>query len=78
MDYAIASVLTHAFEYDTQGKMIYHGTAKAGSGKSKDQSIWRIYKNTFDATGNLTDIQWANGNTEFDNKWDDRLSLDYL
>jgi len=67
-------ILTTALDYDTSDNLIYQGQANPGA--SKSASVWRIKKFTY-STGNLTDIQFADGNDRFDNIWDDRVSLNY-
>lgn len=39
--------------------------------------IWRIKKVIYDASGNRLYDLWADGDTFFDNVWDDRVSLTY-
>lgn len=51
----------------------YIGEADPGS--SESDPVWRIQKLEF--TGPDIDILWANGNSNFDNVWDDRTSLTY-
>jgi YD repeat-containing protein len=67
--------LSQALAYDSNGKLIYQGLAKPGS--SKSAAVWQIRKFTYDADQNLTDIQWADGDLEFNNIWDDRATLSY-
>lgn len=52
----------------------YLGEAIVGSVTS--DAVWRIQKFT-KTGGNITSITFADGNAEFDNVWDDRISLDY-
>lgn len=51
----------------------YLGFAKTGSATSA--SSWQIKKIL--TSGNVTSIQFADGNDDYDNVWDDRASLDY-
>lgn len=51
----------------------YIGQAAAGS--STSDPVWRIRKVTENLSG--TSIDWAGGNAEFTNVWDDRLSFVY-
>lgn len=54
----------------------YTGTAPAGSATSA--SVWRIKKTTIDSMGEGDMVvTWADGNANFDNVWDDHLSLTY-
>ena len=64
-----------ALDYDGSGNMIYQGTADPGTAKSA--AGWRIAKFTYDGSGNLTDIQLADGDLNYDNVWNDRASLSY-
>jgi len=58
--------------------LIYRGEAQPGTATS--DPYWRIRRMTFtiDANGNEDyKEEWADGNANFDNVWDDRLSLNY-
>lgn len=52
----------------------YYGVAAPGSATSAP--VWMIQK-IATGPGNSLVITWADGNTEFDNVWDDRASLTY-
>lgn len=54
--------------------VIYKGEAEAGSLFSSP--IWRIRKIVL--TGDDVSEIWADGNTNFDNIWDNRVSLNYI
>lgn len=61
--------------YDYSGTdLIYSGRAPMGSAKSA--AVWQIRKYTY-STGNLVDIQWADGDSNYDNIWNNRASLTY-
>jgi hypothetical protein len=62
-------------ERDGQGNPIYLGLASPGTATSV--SLWQIRSLTFDGQSNLTAMQYADGNPNFDNIWDDRGSLNY-
>jgi len=62
-------------DYDANNNLIFLGDAIPGSVTSA--AVWRIRKMTYDANNNITDIEWADGNSEFDNAWDDRTTLSY-
>jgi hypothetical protein len=65
---------TTAFDYNAGGSPVYIGKAAFGSAKSA--AVWQIQRLVY--TGdNLTDILWADGDTEFDNVWDNRAGLSY-
>ncbi len=52
----------------------YIGEASFSS--SESLPVWRIYKLL--TSGTVMSLQWADGNDEFDNVWDDRASLSYI
>jgi len=58
---------------DEIGATIYLGEAAVGS--SESASTWRIQKIT--QIGTVLEILWANGNSNFNNTWDDRTTLSY-
>jgi hypothetical protein len=60
----------------SSGNMEYLG--KADIGANTATSVWQIKKMVYDVDGNLTDIQFADGDDVFDNIWDNRESLSYL
>ena len=66
---------TTAIAYDASNNPIYVGEALEGTAKSA--ASWRIKKLTWDANGNCTDLQWADGNDNFDNIWDNRTTYSY-
>lgn len=53
--------------------LLYVGKAIPGTATSV--ALWRIQEIT--VVGDETIILWADGNTDFDNEWDDRASLSY-
>lgn len=61
--------------HDASSNIEYFGKAKVGSVKA--DAVWQIMKILYDASNNLTDIQFAEGNEDFDNVWDDRAGLSY-
>jgi len=66
---------TLAMDYSSATVLLYAGNADPGTLKSAAR--WQIKKMTYDGNGDLTDLQWADGNTKFDNVWNDRASLSY-
>lgn len=50
---------------------------KAPLSSSTVSSVWRIQRLTTGATGSVT-VEWADGNSLYDNVWDNRASLTYL
>ena len=59
---------------DTQSaSLTYIGEAAAGTLDSSP--AWRIRK--LETTGSVLSVSWADGDLQFDNVWNDRLSLFY-
>lgn len=52
----------------------YRGEAEPGS--SSSGAVWRIRYVVIASDGDIV-TTWADGNSDFDNVWDDRLSLTY-
>lgn len=48
---------------------------KAVAGTSNSSANWQIYRLT--TSGSTSTIEWADGNTNFDNIWNNRASLSY-
>ena len=63
-----------AIQLDAVGSTTYIGEASPGSITSS--AIWRIKR--IIETGSDSEITWADGNSDFDNIWDNRLSLTYI
>ena len=63
-----------SLDYDIDNNLIYQGRAVPGS--SKAAAVWQIRKFTYVGT-NLVDIQWADGDTNFDNIWNNRAIINY-
>ena len=64
-----------ALDYDSSGNLIYIGKANMGSAKS--DAVWNIRKLVYDASNNLTDMLWANGDGAFNNIWNNRIAISY-
>lgn len=58
---------------DAGGGVTYVGEALPGT--TTDTDSWRIKRIT--EVGTDVSIEWADGDSNFDNVWDDRLSLSY-
>lgn len=57
-------------------EVLYLGEAEPGTATSAAK--WRIKKFTYDAgTNNVSQIDWADGNDNFDNIWTNRANLSY-
>ena len=59
---------------DAFPQVTYRGTALPGS--AENASVWRIERLTLQTDGD-TEIVFADGNDNFDNRWDQRLSISY-
>jgi ABC-type taurine transport system substrate-binding protein len=69
------SVYTVQYDQDADPPTLaYLGQANPGSATSA--SVWRIQKLTFGSGGDVS-TAFADGNANFDNRWDDRASLSY-
>lgn len=56
---------------------VYIGYAQSASPTTPtDEAIWKIVRLTYDGD-NVEAIEYADGNSKFDNVWDDRATLDY-
>jgi hypothetical protein len=55
--------------------LLYKGEAIVGTAPSA--SSWRIVRITIGNDGDVTN-EWANGNTNFNNIWNDRTGLTYI
>ena len=64
-----------SLDFDASGNLIYFGIAIPGTPQSVEE--WQIRKLTYDGSGNLTRIQWANGTRDFASIWDNRTTLTY-
>lgn len=64
-----------SLDFDGSGNLIYFGIAIPGT--PQNIPAWQIKKLTYDGSGNLTRIQWANGTRDFASIWDNRTTLTY-
>lgn len=71
----VTPTYTLKFDYDINSNMIYFGKAAIGSLSSA--ASWQIRKLSYDVNSNLTDIQWASANDNFDKVWDNRTLYTY-
>jgi hypothetical protein len=56
------------------GNILYRGEAKAGTAKSA--ASWRISRFTYSGS-DITDVQFADGESTYDKIWDNRASYTY-
>jgi len=61
-------------DFEDNGNTVYKGEASPGTATSA--ALWRITKTTVNAEGDSVKL-WADGNANFDNVWDDHLTLTY-
>lgn len=61
--------------YDANLNPEYIGEADPGTAVTS--AGWRIKKITYDSNQNPTDVKWADGDTKFDNIWNDRATYTY-
>ena len=66
---------TNALDYDANGNLIFQGIAKISTAQTAPG--WKIKKFTYDVNNNLTDVQYADGNDNFDNIWNNRATHTY-
>ena len=67
-----ADALLTEIDYLTGTIPIYVGIAAPGSATSA--AVWQIKKITYDANSNPTVVQYANGSSNFNAIWDDRVA----
>jgi hypothetical protein len=59
----------------TDGQPVYVGFAEPSSLTS--DPVWKIMRLDYSAGGDLIDRLWADGDTNFDNIWNNRTTLSY-
>jgi hypothetical protein len=70
------AVVDLILNYDEASPTItYVGEAPTGTDTSK--ALWRIKRIDSNAPGTVLTMTWADGNSDFDNVWDNRASLSY-
>lgn len=74
-DWSSAPPYQQILDYSGGSSPIYIGWATPGVPTSAAK--WKIRKLTYDANGNVTQIQWAKGDVGFNSIWDDRATLSY-
>ena len=75
LDFGNPTLYTILISWNAEGNPEYVGEAAVGSGTS--DSVWRIKNIKWNNDNNPTSVKWADGDTSFNNVWDDRASLDY-
>ncbi len=74
-DFISQAEYTVAMIYNSNNNIEYYGETEPGT--SKASVGWRIRKYTYDSNGFVTNIQWANGNNEFSNIWNNYAVYNY-
>lgn len=70
-----ADKMAYAKRVDTVGDVIYIGEAAVGT--QDYQPLWRIKRTTLLDDGDDVVTEYADGNGNFDNSWEDRLTKSY-
>ncbi len=73
IDYSESTAQVEKIDDNANGN-VYLGYAVPGSLSS--DAVWKIQR--ISVSGVVTTLEWADGNTSFDNVWDDRTSLTYI
>ena len=66
---------TQKLDYSSGTTPIYIGWTDPGQPTSAAR--WKIQKLTYDGSGNVTDVKWANGVPNFIFVWDNRTTYTY-
>lgn len=73
-DVATSSATYATIVDEASATVTYVGKAKLGTAQAS--ALWQIFKIT-ESGSTITTITWADGNSNFDNVWNDRASLTY-
>lgn len=73
----LAEATTKRCAFDASGNLIYEGWSYSSVNASTSDAAWAIRKHTYDSDDQLVLSQWADGNWNSDNIWDNRASLSY-
>jgi len=71
----ITGALKLVQDYGGGKRVVYLGEAPPGSLQSEGK--WRIRKFNYNITGDLLEIQWADGDGNFDKVWNNRAGYTY-
>lgn len=71
----MANFETKAFVDSGDSNITYIGKAIPSATPNEDQSVWQIQRVT--TSGDDVFVEWADGDAEFNNIWDNRESLTY-
>jgi hypothetical protein len=62
-------------DYSGGSVAIYVGFAAPGT--AEDETEWKVMKLTYNPDDNMTQLDWASGNADYDKKWTDRATYVY-
>lgn len=62
----------------TDGQPVYVGCADPTEDKTTADAVWKIMKLEYDGNDQVISRKWADGDTLFNNVWDDRAALSYF
>lgn len=71
----IAQNYAIAYDYDSNGNLIYQGWSQPGA--LKTDTAWRIMHQVFNASNKVTDLGWAQSSTAFNYVWALRTQYNY-
>lgn len=72
--YDVIDFMQYAANY-ANSTTIYHGWAAPNA--SQSDAVWRIKRETLDSQGRTTALEFADGDQNFDNRFDQASSLSY-
>ena len=68
--------LDQKIEYDSSNNAIYVGLAFPGA--STASAVWQIKKLTYDSSGNMTSLRYADSTDDFTKIWTSRATYNYV
>lgn len=63
-------------EFNATNQVVYEGWSIYPNALTSEAK-WQIAYNTYDASGNLTQTDWADGTDSFEKVWDNRALYSY-
>lgn len=67
----------YAVRIDQAADEVTYYTGYAAASSATASAVWRIKKTVLSASSDDVTVTWADGDTLFNNVWDNRLSLTY-
>jgi len=74
-DSALPSCLKQRLAYNASNQLVYHGFAVPGTGEGDPH--WLIVRYTYDASSNVTQIDFSGSSLVFAWRWDQRTLVSY-